>query len=692
MQKRVLKSVLVMFLALTALPYGFVSLASASPSEMDSEIISVSVNGVSYASGDAAVQLVTDQVFRFTIVVRNTGSATWGQFYDQGQRGATFMSRGPDYNETFGTFLLSPNQGSLVSPDATFTYDMSLRAPAAPGEYTMIWQLADWIIPYIYLPNMDYTTRPFYGEATVVKITVAPRTEQPPPAPPRVAGVLDIYDFEYEGSFSMPSVPGIPQGDYKSFFESGIALRTVNGEKRMLLTTGTYEQSVYEVAIPKLGKFVGNDSSDIPIAELRTVFGGLPKGAGATTNGTMWYDEESDLLYWTNWHDYYTAGTLSFPVLRSARLNGGVLTEAQQWFQPEDRGGAPLKSFWAGVTRLPDSFAGKYTGGRKLALGFGGNFSINASATWGPSFGAVSVDLQAGGDMDLLPVIYSSISNRAFRDGNYFYSGWSTYNPVNPWEGTWSSIDDIRSGVFIDLPDKKGYVTFTRQVIGRIGYDYGGSNWNGRYQNVWYFYDFDTLGAAATGAIGKISVMPSSISIVEFPYDVTKDDQKAAGSCFDPETRRLYLYTLNALRRSGLYSDPVVHVYKVKEDSPATHTVTFSVVGGNGGLAAALDSVNILSGALVQEGRSVIFTANPNSGYKVKEWKLNSTVIAGNTTNSYTLASLSGAAIVTVEFEVIDEGGGNGEDDRIGCNVALGFACALALLGIAFCRTKNSGT
>ena len=680
MQKKVLKSVLVMFLALTTLSYSFAPFAFASP-EMDSEIISVSANGVSYTSGDAPVQLVTDQVFRLAIVVKNTGSATWGQVYDAGQRGATFMSRGPDYNETFGTFFLSPNQGSLVSPDATFTYDVSLRAPAAPGEYTMIWQLVDWIIPYIYRPNMDYPTRPFYGEAVVVRITVAPRPELPPPTP-RVPGVLDIYDFEYEGSFSMPSVPGIPQGDEKAFFESGITLRTVNGEKRMLLATGTYQQSVYEVAIPKLGKFVGNDWSDIPIAELRTVFGGLSKDAAATSNGTMWYDEESDLLYWTNWNSYYTQGSISFPVLRSARLDGGVLTEVQQWFQPEDRGGAPLKSFWGGVARLPDSFAQKYTGGRKLALGFGGNYSINASAPWGPSLAAVSADARVSGDMDLLPIIYSSIYNRAFRDGNYFYSTWSAENPGKPWEGTWSTVDFITSGLFIDLPDKKGYVTFARQAIGRIGYDYGGDNWNGKNQNVWYFYDFDTLGAAATGAIGRISVMPSSISVVEYPYDVTKDDQKATGSCFDPETRRLYLYTLNALRRGGLYNDPVVHVYKVKEDSSITYTVTFNVVGGNGELAAAADGVSVLSGALLQEGKSVIFTANPNSGYQVKEWKLNSTVIAGNTTNSYTLASLSEAAIVTVEFEAVP-------DDGIGCNAALGFMCALALLGIGFRSVKK---
>jgi hypothetical protein len=160
--------------------------------------------------------------------------------------------------------------------------------------------------------------------------------------------------------------------------------------------------------------------------------------------------------------------------------------------------------------------------------------------------------------------MYSSISNRARRDGNYFYAGYSTDNPANPWQGTWTSGDIIESGVFIDLPDKKGYVTFARQVTSRLGYDYGGSNWNGKNQNTWYFYDFDTLSKAATGAISKLSIEPSSISVVELPFDLTKDNQMVAGSCFDPATRRLYLYALGALKRGGMYNDPVVHVYTIK--------------------------------------------------------------------------------------------------------------------------------
>ena len=572
---------------------------------MDSELVSLAVKGSPYQEGQAPIELVTDEVFIMNVIMKNTGTETWGQYISEGERGASLLSRDPDYNDTFGTFFISPGQGSRTQPGETFAYNASLRAPAVPGDYTMVWQMADWIILY-QTQYMPYDTRPFYGDAIIVDITVAPRAEPPPPAPQRVPGVVDIDDLEYIGSFTMPVVPGTVAYDEKAFFNSGITLRSVDGEKRLIAATGTYIQTLYEAAIPELGKFVGDDDSAVPIAELRTVFGELKKEPPADFNGTMWYDESEGILYWTNYNSYYTAPSITFPALRSARLDGGVIEEYRQWFQPANTGGAPFKSFWGGVTALPAGFSEEFAGGRKLALGFGGNFSINASASWGPAFAAVSVGAPAdgggdegyGGDgsdsgngggagdgsgsgnggegsvreMDMLPIIYSSLSNHAIRDGNYFYSNASSDNPSTPWLGTWTTQDTIKSGIFIDLPDKKGYITFTNQAVGRIGYDYGGYNWNGAYQNVAYFYDFNTLGKAATGEISGASVTPSSTALLTLPYEPTNQRQYIAGSCFDLGTRRLYLYSMNALHGRydfALYNDPVVHVYEIKEDGGA---------------------------------------------------------------------------------------------------------------------------
>ena len=119
--------------------------------ELDSKLISVTLEGQT---------LITDQVFSLSVVMKNTGTAVWGQFLEQGERGASFLSRDPDYNDTFGTFFISPNQGSRVQPGEEFTYDAYLLAPSEPGVYTMTWQLADRIIIY----GNNYTTKPFFGE------------------------------------------------------------------------------------------------------------------------------------------------------------------------------------------------------------------------------------------------------------------------------------------------------------------------------------------------------------------------------------------------------------------------------------------------------------------------------------------------------------------------------------------------
>ncbi len=80
--------------------------------------------------------------------------------------------------------------------------------------------------------------------------------------------------------------------------------------------------------------------------------------------------------------------------------------------------------------------------------------------------------------------------------------------------------------------------------------------------------------------------------------------------------------------------------------------VTFSIVNPAGGtLIAEVDGTEISSGDEVIEGKEVIFTASPVTGAKVKEWKLDGSVAAGETGNTYTVSDLQADIEVTVEFE-----------------------------------------
>ena len=80
--------------------------------------------------------------------------------------------------------------------------------------------------------------------------------------------------------------------------------------------------------------------------------------------------------------------------------------------------------------------------------------------------------------------------------------------------------------------------------------------------------------------------------------------------------------------------------------------VTFHAVNGNGTLAATVDGIDVISVAQVLQGGSVEFTAIPNNGYRVKEWRLNGEVVSGNKTNSYTSPDVTALMSVTVEFEL----------------------------------------
>ena len=81
------------------------------------------------------------------------------------------------------------------------------------------------------------------------------------------------------------------------------------------------------------------------------------------------------------------------------------------------------------------------------------------------------------------------------------------------------------------------------------------------------------------------------------------------------------------------------------------YAVNFSVEGGNGTLKAKADGVaeTAASPISVQKGKSVTFTATPDSGYRVKGWTLDGKAVNG-TNNSYTLA-VTKAVNVKVSFE-----------------------------------------
>ena len=106
------------------------------------------------------------------------------------------------------------------------------------------------------------------------------------------------------------------------------------------------------------------------------------------------------------------------------------------------------------------------------------------------------------------------------------------------------------------------------------------------------------------------------------------------------------------------YSFPVTKACTVKvsfEDNSTPlpkHKIAFSVDGANGTLKAKADGIDETSTSpiTVEEGKTVTFTAEPSTNYKVKEWKVGDTVVTGNKTNTYA-HTVTEAVTVKVSFE-----------------------------------------
>ena len=86
-------------------------------------------------------------------------------------------------------------------------------------------------------------------------------------------------------------------------------------------------------------------------------------------------------------------------------------------------------------------------------------------------------------------------------------------------------------------------------------------------------------------------------------------------------------------------------------NKPEAFTITFSVDGTppNGTIKATVDGSEINSGNKVEYGKTVTFTATPDAGYTVKEWKADGSAVTGSTSNTYT-CTVTKALTVKVSF------------------------------------------
>jgi hypothetical protein len=79
--------------------------------------------------------------------------------------------------------------------------------------------------------------------------------------------------------------------------------------------------------------------------------------------------------------------------------------------------------------------------------------------------------------------------------------------------------------------------------------------------------------------------------------------------------------------------------------------VYYSTIGYNGYIDAEVDGRWFNSGNFVQVGKNIEFTAKPNGGFGVKEWRVNGEVVSGNISRNFVYENIQSDINVTVEFK-----------------------------------------
>jgi len=506
---------------------------------------------------DVPPRLLAHQVFEAKVTMRNTGTQAW----DDGMK---LRSQDPLDNTNWGTTFIIMGQGRSAKPGEEVIFKSNLKAPGTPGKVAFRWRVA------------RIRGNTMFGEATPPKtILVEPRPPEPAPKPPTQdparKPVLSFGDFEYAGSFKLPDRV---EGCGAAYTESGLALRTMpDGARRLFVRTGLRRQIIYEAEIPDLVRLADTDHAALHVAAVRKVWGELglakPGEEAVAANAGFWWDEPRSTLYWSTYHGYHTGRR---PVLGASNLEpGGKVTHYGPWWIPDS---VPwFKSYWGGVVRLSDAFARTYTGGKTLALGFGGYYSICAPCSKGPALAAIAEPDPSRKTVDIVELLAYPWSKPAAtpRDGDYFVTatGWGGRPPISPTKGSWTMDDAVRAGIFIDLPHKHAYVAFARLGTGRIGYDYGAIRSAG-HAHTWYFYDPADLGEAAKGTRKPWDTLPHSRARVTYPSGIADAGKwpnapgAITGACFDEQQSLLYLYQRFCIDNGSRELFPCVHAYRVK--------------------------------------------------------------------------------------------------------------------------------
>ncbi len=303
--------------------------------------------------------------------------------------------------------------------------------------------------------------------------------------------VVRQQDLAYLGRFALPA--NMDTGGSQSAYYKGITCRRVSGQTRLLVTTGV---KLFEYSIPAL------TTGGTPNNAAKTQdFGNFPTSVFLNQNGAPYtpaiyglhYDNVGSKLYLHFGNDYNADYPNNPSFARFALDATGIVSPEGPWSAQT----AQCKTTQGGMTAIPQMWANQYAGGKRLAVGFGGYYSVlgNGGSSYGPALVAISPPPSAPGTVPSTTLVRYNVK-RFLRGVTNPPLDQRFDSSASQAQWTW---EPVMSGVWVDTLTKHGVLFFCHVAAGACGYAGSNLRFEGGKHRI-YVLDPAQLAEVAQGA------------------------------------------------------------------------------------------------------------------------------------------------------------------------------------------------
>jgi hypothetical protein len=452
--------------------------------------------------------------------------------------------------------------------------------------WSLLEEMADWVPASLRHGTTYVSDETYYASARKPLVATANETR----VERSKKKLLGFDDFQYLGSFRVPV--SYPNQTSVSNSSGGMAIRYIDGQLHFIFTSHYARGGLmYECLFPGLSQHWPYPRAPI-VRELGDVYQSqkwlqpvpgkvLTELSADVATGGMYYDEGSHFLYWAYGH-YFNVDN---PIDNSLGVS--------RWNAKKDRFDAvgswgiekiPEKFRRGGFVQIPDWFRSEVLKGDYLGIGYGGYYSIAASASFGPSLSVFDKSQLARNRVHsdipgkMLVGYPISTNSRCWRTGDYrseFDGG--KWNPDGD-KGHWAWTDGVSSAVWLDLPEHHGLFFFARLGTGRVWYEDSTLNAEGT-KLVWIQYDPNDLVDVATDKKKPWDIQPVSMwdAPIQSDEPIAKWEKQhgykgtalafISAAAYDHKTQTLFLLS-SAGYPAGLFQwAPQVYAFKVAPKS-----------------------------------------------------------------------------------------------------------------------------